>query len=93
MLLKKIGLVAVLTATLITGGAAVANADSGVGIGAPSGGNTSAGLEAAYAGSPGYAAAPTTDSYAYGSARDHSSRSHTRHARMKHNESGMKHND
>jgi hypothetical protein len=84
--LKKIGLVAVLTATLITGGAAVANADSGVGIGAPSGGNTSAGLEAAYTGSRGYAAVPTMGSYAYGSARDHSSRTHIRHAGMKHND-------
>jgi hypothetical protein len=86
MLLKKIGLVAVLTTTLITGGAAVANADSGVGIGAPSGGNTSAGLEAAYAGSRGYAAVPTMGSYAYGYARDHSSRTHIRHAGMKHND-------
>jgi hypothetical protein len=85
MLLKKIGLVAILTATLITGGAAVANADSGVGIGGPSGGNTSAGLEAAYANSHGYAAVPTMGSHAYGYARDHSSRSHIRHVRMKHN--------
>jgi hypothetical protein len=80
MLLKKIGLVAVLTATLITGGAAVANAES-VGNGGPQGDNTTAAALSAHKtpfSGPGWAPRPTMGSYAYGYSKPVHSHRHIR---------------
>jgi hypothetical protein len=89
MLLKQIGLAA-LAATFITGSAAVANAESNVGVGGPGGADTTeAALNAHLTPFSGSAAGPTMGSYAYGYApengRGHSSRKHIRaNARMTH---------
>jgi uncharacterized membrane protein len=90
MLLKKIGLVAVLTATLITGGAAVANAESGVGIGGPQSATDEAALQrnysnGAWAGRNSYGYAQNSYGYAPEYGLGHSSRKHARaNTRMKH---------
>jgi uncharacterized membrane protein len=81
MMLKKISLAAALAATFITGSAAVAYADSGVGVGGPASITDSAALEADYASRHGgyaYSYAPTGGN-AYGYApRLHRSHKHGR---------------
>jgi uncharacterized membrane protein len=67
MMLKKISLAAALATTFITGSAAVANAESGVGIGGPDSMTDSAALENDYARRGGYAYSyAPAGRYAYG---------------------------
>jgi hypothetical protein len=79
MLLKKIGLAA-LVATFITGGAAVANAGH-VGDGGPQGADTTAAALSAHMtpfSGPGWGARPTMGSHAYGYAKPVHSHRHIR---------------